>query len=121
MSIISCTSPWPSARIFPISRLTRSPSGSFSSRSALPRSRTRAPRRGAGSIRNDSNAGRRRGEHLLVGLVGRLDDARDRLPVVGLCETSSCPSGSVIQPSGPGAGAWIDVLDVQTIEQREER
>ena len=32
---------------------------------------------------------------------GGLHHARDRFPVVGLCETSMGPSGSLIQPSGP--------------------
>jgi hypothetical protein len=48
MSIISCTSPCPSARILPISSVTRAPSSFFFSRSALPSWRTTSPRCGAG-------------------------------------------------------------------------
>ncbi len=56
MSIISCTSPFPSARILPISRVTRAPNSSFDSRRALPISRTISPRLGAGTILQRSNA-----------------------------------------------------------------
>ena len=55
MSIISWTSPSPSARILPISRLTSSPSGSLWLRRASARRRTWAPRSGGGSIRHASN------------------------------------------------------------------
>ena len=48
ISIISCTSPSPSAMILPVSRVTSWPSSCFSSRSALPRRRTVSPRTGPG-------------------------------------------------------------------------
>ena len=51
-SIISWTSPSPSAWIFPISRATSAPSGSLYSRSASPNRRMYSPRLGAGSIRH---------------------------------------------------------------------
>src|SRR5439155_195109 len=44
MSIISCTSPRPSGRIFPVSSETSSPRGSLNYRSSSPRRRTTCPR-----------------------------------------------------------------------------
>ena len=47
-SIISCTSPSPSARILPISMLTSAPSSALCARSSLAISRTISPRCGSG-------------------------------------------------------------------------
>src|SRR5215469_1821254 len=51
-SIISCTSPRPSCRIFPFSMVTRRPSASLLARSSSPRRRTSSPRFGAGTSRH---------------------------------------------------------------------
>src|SRR5512134_3379176 len=101
MSIISCTSPWPSARILPISSETRSPSGSFMSRRAWPRSRTTSPRFGGGTSRQLRKAA--------VAAVATRSYAAGLAsitvaigsPVVGLNDVSLWPSGSAIHPSGP--------------------
>src|SRR4028119_1130820 len=58
MSIISWTSPSPSWRILPHSRLTRRPSASFSSRSTSPNKRASSPRRGGGTGRQARKAAR---------------------------------------------------------------
>src|ERR1700686_4944404 len=56
MSIISCTSPSPSAMILPDSSVTSRPSSDFNSRKALPSCRTVSPRTGPGVTRHFSNA-----------------------------------------------------------------
>src|SRR5258706_305065 len=56
MSIISWISPWPSVAIFPASRVTSFPSGSFHLRSSSPIWRTISPRRGADTARQPSTA-----------------------------------------------------------------
>ena len=58
MSIASWTSPQPSWRILPISRVISRPRGSFFSRMALPIRRTISPRWGAGTFRQRKNASR---------------------------------------------------------------
>src|ERR1051325_340688 len=50
ISIISCTSPWPSATIFPASSVTSWPSSCLASRKALPSWRISSPRLGAGTL-----------------------------------------------------------------------
>src|SRR5438067_8002151 len=60
MSIISCTSPSPSAMILPDSSVTSWPSSDFNSRRALPSCRTVSPRTGPGVIRHFSKAARAR-------------------------------------------------------------
>ncbi len=101
MSIISCTSPWPSARILPISSVTRSPSGSLSSRSALPRSRMRSPRLGAGRSRQVSNARADRASTVSHAAEDARRTDASGSPVVGLDDTSSSGVVSAIHPSGP--------------------
>ena len=54
MSIISCTSPSPSALILPISSETRLPRSDLCRRSSSPTSRTASPRFGAGTARQAS-------------------------------------------------------------------
>src|SRR6266480_4567191 len=56
MSIISCTSPSPSAMILPDSSVTSCPSSDFNSRKAFPSWRTVSPRTGPGVTRHFSNA-----------------------------------------------------------------
>src|SRR5213082_3339811 len=56
MSIISCTSPSPSAIIFPVSSVTSWPSSCVNSRKALPRRRTVSPRTGPGVVRHFEKA-----------------------------------------------------------------
>src|SRR2546423_1874376 len=56
MSIISCTSPSPSAMILPDSRVTSWPRSDFSSRSAFPSWRTVSPRTSPGVTRHFSKA-----------------------------------------------------------------
>jgi hypothetical protein len=56
MSIISCTSPNPSATILPASIETSLPSCALQSRNSWPRSLTNSPRRGAGTCRHFRNA-----------------------------------------------------------------
>jgi len=56
MSIISCTSPSPSALLLPISSATSEPSASLFRRSASPHRRMASPRRGAGTVRHSPNA-----------------------------------------------------------------
>src|SRR6266478_4989064 len=55
MSIISWTSPAPSARILPVSSETSSPRGSLCARSSSPNRRMTSPRFGAGRMRHSSN------------------------------------------------------------------
>jgi hypothetical protein len=52
MSIISGTSPSPSALILPFSSVTSAPRSSFAARSASPSRRIASPRRGAGTVRH---------------------------------------------------------------------
>ncbi len=54
MSIISCTSPSPSARIFPTSSEIRAPSASLCRRKSSPSRRTSSARRGAGRMRHSA-------------------------------------------------------------------
>ncbi len=54
ISIISCTSPYPSSLIFPISKETRRPNASLFFLKALPISLTKSPRIGAGTFRHSS-------------------------------------------------------------------
>src|SRR2546423_2033090 len=56
MSIISCTSPSPSAMILPDSRVTSWPRSDFNSRKAFPSWRTVSPRTGPGVTRHFSKA-----------------------------------------------------------------
>src|SRR6266403_2458396 len=56
MSIISCTSPSPSAIIFPVSSVTSFPRSCLNSRKALPRRRTVSPRTGPGVVRHFKKA-----------------------------------------------------------------
>src|SRR6267142_5591107 len=55
MSIISWTSPAPSARILPVSSETNSPRASLCARSSSPSRRMTSPRCGAGRMRHSSN------------------------------------------------------------------
>src|SRR5437868_1339154 len=56
ISIISCTSPSPSAIIFPVSSVTSCPRSCLNSRKALPRRRTVSPRTGPGVVRHFKKA-----------------------------------------------------------------
>src|SRR5207248_7834896 len=56
ISIISCTSPLPSAIIFPVSSVTSCPRSCLNSRKALPRRRTVSPRTGPGVVRHFKKA-----------------------------------------------------------------
>ena len=56
MSIISCTSPSPSALILPFSKATKLPSSSLYLRNSSPISRTASPRFGAGTCRQAAAA-----------------------------------------------------------------
>ncbi len=56
MSIISCTSPSPSDRIFPVSSVTRRPRAALCLRNSTPSKRTSSPRTGAGTPRHCRNA-----------------------------------------------------------------
>jgi hypothetical protein len=56
MSIISCTSPRPSDRILPTSRVTSWPSSSLWRRSSSPSWRTISPRPGAVQVRHSRKA-----------------------------------------------------------------
>ncbi len=56
MSIISCTSPSPSERIFPVSSVTSRPSCGTAARSSSPNSRINSPRCGAGTFRHSRYA-----------------------------------------------------------------
>src|SRR4029077_21238626 len=56
MSIISCTSPYPSWRILPASIETSLPSAVFCARSSSPKRRSNSPRRGGGTLRQDRKA-----------------------------------------------------------------
>ena len=58
MSIISCTSPSPSALILPISSETRLPRSDLCRRSSSPTRRTASPRFGAGTVRQASATSR---------------------------------------------------------------
>ena len=89
MSIISCTSPRPSARIFPTSSDTRSPRRSRFARSASPSWRTISPRLGAGSA---------------------LHRAKADCAAVTACSYSSAPAWTT-RPRGapvPGEREWRD-------------
>ena len=78
MSIISCTSPSPSALILPFSSATSVPSASLCSRNSAPKRRTASPRFGAGTSRQRARSLARRGEHRVdVRRVGQTH-ARDR-------------------------------------------
>jgi len=56
MSIISWTSPVPSDTTLPVSIVTRRPRSSLAMRNSSARIRTNSPRRGAGTVRQASNA-----------------------------------------------------------------
>src|SRR5215218_1146287 len=56
MSIISCTSPYPSCRLLPISYETNFPKSCFFSLSASPTCRTTSPRFGDGHVRQSKKA-----------------------------------------------------------------
>ena len=114
MSIISCTSPSPSALILPISRATRLPSASLCSRSALPMRRTASPRTGAGILRHSMNASwplRRSAHTPRCRLSARWRSAR-RSPG---CTTRSVGAavfaGLIAEP-----GACVDGLKAESIQ-----
>jgi hypothetical protein len=71
MSIISCTSPTPSCRIFPISMDTRAPSSFFTARSSSPISRTSNPRFGAGNHSPALECSNGVMDHFVVIFLGR--------------------------------------------------
>ena len=66
MSIISCTSPSPSAWILPFSSVTSVPRSFLCVRSSSPTSRTASPRFGAGTVRHAAAVSTARLHHVLV-------------------------------------------------------
>ena len=96
MSIISCTSPMPSALILPFSSATSLPSGSSLSRSALATRRMASPRTGAGVMRQVSKDSRAVAitRSYSAGVVERT--LAMTLPVVGLIDSISAPAGSLL-------------------------
>ena len=98
MSIISCTSPSPSARILPISSETRRPSASLWVRRALPSAWTTSPRFGAGHIRHQENASVAVATTRSKVAASAWRTAAIGSPVVGLSDTSSFASSGASQP-----------------------
>src|SRR5690349_8782046 len=101
MSIISCTSPNPSALILPFSSVTSAPRSSFATRSASPSRRMASPRRGAGTLRHAAAASPPLRQRLAGGGIDR-GEQRTR-DVLGPAERAA-----------PGAG--VDRIDAEPLE-----
>src|SRR6201993_562456 len=119
MSIISCTSPSPSAMIFPVSSVTSWPSSCFNSRNALPRRRTVSPRTGPGVTRHFRNASCAREIALLQSSAEAVRMLASRRPSMGEIfsivappprhSPSNTPALSSVRPSF-SRGVFIDAL-----------
>ena len=117
MSIISWTSPSPSALILPISIVTRLPSASLWSRSALPIRRTASPRTGAGTLRHASKDSRAAltSRSYSAGVVDRTLAITS--PEAGLMDSIRLPVlSSLLSLTEPGAR--IAGLQAERIENR---
>ncbi len=123
MSIISWTSPSPSVRILPVSRVIRRPRSALRSRRASPTWRTTSPRRGGGTIRQvrktsdarstaRSYSSVRRGLDFRQGATrGRVDRTQDRsLRGTGMIEgrdAAHCADRSPAGRTGPRTSGRI--------------
>ncbi len=96
MSIISCTSPNPSARILPISRVTSAPRSALCCRNSSPIWRTISPRFGAGVMRQPSNSSSARFTTRSYSRGPADWTFAISEPSAGLMESSSRPEGTGI-------------------------
>ena len=98
MSIISCTSPSPSARIFPISSATSSPRATLWRRRSSPRCLTTSPRRGAGRSRH--SAKRERAASMTASSSARVQPRTlpRELPVAGSTDSRMSPVEAIHVP-----------------------
>ena len=109
MSIISCTSPSPSALILPVSSVTRLPSALLCARSSSPIRRTISPRFGAGTMRHCSNTLRADDNDAFVVGCGCTAHAAEQFAGRGI-DRFDDRAGRVFRPAAvlrPGAGVEL--------------
>ena len=94
-----------------------SPSGSFASRSAVPRSRTRSPRLGAGRSRQISNARAAPVGHACTA-ARRRRDRRDRHAGRRIDRDERRRAGSSIQPSAPKEAPALTSIRAATFREQ---